>query len=461
MTFEPTKRSIRQHNVPEWFHDAKFGIFIHWGLYSVPAFAPVTGLTMVESSKKGEEYHNRNNPYAEWYLNTLRIAGSPTEKYHNEIYGKDFSYDKFIPIFNNEIKKWDPKEWVKLFKKAGAKYVVLVTKHHDGFLMWPSKHKNPKKENYYASRNIVGELTEEVKSLGLKMGFYYSSSLDWSYNLNPITDRLSFFINGVTTPEYTKYVKNHWYELIDEYQPLILWSDIGVPPPFDLFELFSYYYNRFPDGVINDRWDKIYHEDRKVYRMRRTPFYDYTTPEYETYNDITMKKWEANRGIGYSYGYNKMEKEEDYLSSKKLIRLLVDIVSKNGNLLLNVGPMADGTIPEIQQRVLLDIGEWLEVNGEGIYGTRAWNRAEGKTLDGIEIRFTQKENILYLHLLGKPKGDKLVVLSFTINEYSKIELFGENNALEWKQNGENIEISVPLNIKQSAVYTFKITPKPL
>ncbi|MFX1457490.1 MAG: alpha-L-fucosidase, partial [Promethearchaeota archaeon] len=179
MKFEATQESIKKHEVPEWFHDAKFGIFIHWSLSSVPAFA-ITGIDLVDSMKKGIEEHFKNNPYAEWYLNSLRISGSPTQIYHEKTYGTDFSYSDFVPIFNEEIKKWDPDEMAELFNKAGAKYVVLVTKHHDGFLLWPSDYSNPKKENYHASRDIVGELTAAVKKRGMKMGFYYSGALDWS-----------------------------------------------------------------------------------------------------------------------------------------------------------------------------------------------------------------------------------------------------------------------------------------
>ena len=134
MKFEPDRRSIKKHQVPDWFHDAKFGIFIHWGIYSVPGFA-TTGLDLIESEKRGSDVHFKNNPYAEWYLNTLRIDGSPTQNYHRENFGDSFSYDDFSEIFNEEIKKWNPTEWAQLFKQVGAKYVVLVTKHHDGFLL--------------------------------------------------------------------------------------------------------------------------------------------------------------------------------------------------------------------------------------------------------------------------------------------------------------------------------------
>ena len=288
------------------------------------------------------------------------------------------------------------------------------------------------------------------------MGFYYSSSLDWSFSHEPIKDRLSFMVNGITTPEYTKYVKDHWYELIDEYEPSILWSDIGAPPLLDIFELFAYYYNKFPEGVINDRWDKMYHEDGSLIKLRRTPSYDFTTPEYETYNTIKKKKWESNRGIGNSYGYNKMEKEGDYLTSAEIIKMLVDIVSKNGNLLLNIGPMPDGKIPEIQKEVLLGIGQWLEINGDGIYGTRPWERAEGTTLDNLEIRFTYKNEILYIHLLNNPIGKTLRILSLRIPQISTIKLLGNNDQLIWEQNQEDLIINIPETLIESPVYVFKV-----
>ena len=455
MIIEPTKTSIRKHKVPNWFHDAKFGIFIHWGLYSVPAFA-VKELSFTESPAVGEEYYFKNNPYAEWYLSTLRISGSPTHEYHKKEYGEDFSYDDFVPIFNEELKKWNPEEWAELFKKAGAKYVVLVTKHHDGFLLWPTKYPNPMKANYIANRNIVSELTNSVKSEGMKMGFYYSTSFDWSFNPEPVDTLKSHMINGITTPEYTEYVKNHWYELINDYKPSILWSDIGAPPLLDLFELFAYYYNKYPDGVINDRWDKIFHKDGKVYKMRRTFFYDYTTPEYKSYNIIKKKKWESNRGIGNSYGYNKMEKEGDYLTSNDIIKMLVDIVSKNGNLLLNVGPMPDGTIPELQKQALLGIGQWLRINGEGIYGTRPWERAEGKTSDNLEVRFTHKNEMLYIHLLKTPKARSLKLLSLKIPKDSSIMLLNYDDPLIWEQDQEDIIIKIPDNLRESPVYVFKV-----
>jgi len=448
-------KSVKKHKVPDWFHNAKLGIFIHWGLYSVPAFA-VTGLDLVESMKRDLEEHFKNNPYGEWYLNSLRIEGSPTQQYHKDKYGEDFVYDDFIPIFNEEIKKWNPKEWAELFNKAGAKYVVLVTKHHDGFLLWPSKYPNPKKKNYKASRDIVGELSNEVRKKGLKMGFYYSGTLDWSFNLEPIKDGRTFVENGVRTAEYIEYANNHWYELIDKYNAIILWNDIGYVPT-NAYKIFEYFYTKFPEGIINDRWKQI---RKKGDNFPRVHHNDYLTPEYEVFNKIMKKKWETNRGIGNSYGYNRMENEEDYLDSEKIIRMFVDIVSKNGNLLLNVGPMADGTIPEHQRKVLLNLGEWLEINGEAIYDTHPWVKAEGVTIDGIEVRYTKTQESLFVTLLEEPEEKELEIKSLVINEKSTVRLLGNDNEIEWSQMEENLKLKIPDDLFNSPAYSFKITPTP-
>lgn len=451
MKYEPNKESISTHEMPKWFSDAKLGIFIHWGLYSVPAFA-LTGMDLIESEERGVEEHFEDNPYAEWYLNTLRIPGSPTQKYHRETYGEDFNYDDFVPIFNEELKKWNPNKMAETFKQAGAKYVVLVTKHHDGFLLWPSEYPNPNKENYCASRDIVGELSEAVRKEGMKMGHYYSGVLDWSFTPEPITTARSF-LRGSTSPEYIEYANNHWYELIDKYETMILWNDIGYPPT-DIYEIFAYFYNKRPDGLINDRW-RIYSSST----IKRIPS-DFITPEYRLYKRIKKQKWETCRGIGNSFGYNKFETEKDYLSSEELIRMFVDIVSKNGNLLLNVGPMADGTIPEPQEKCLLGLGKWLEVNGEAIFGTRPWIRAESETTSEIKVRYTQKEDALYAIILAKPEENKITIKSLTASENTTIQLLGTEGSLEWTQQDDNLTIKVPEKPKEFPAYAFKITPKP-
>lgn len=452
MTYTADKESISKHEVPEWYHDAKLGIFIHWGLYSVPAFA-VTGVDLVESMKKGFEVHFTNNPYAEWYLNTLRIPGSPTQIYHDETYGKNFSYDDFVPMFNEATKKWDPNEWTEFFKKIGAKYVVLTTKHCDGFLLWPSKYPNPNKENYIAIRDIVGELTEAVRKNEMKMGFYYSTAWDWSFNLNPIKDAASFVENYINPPEYTEYVNKHIYELIDKYKPKLLWADMGYPPGTNVLEIFAYFYNNIPDGVVNDRWKQINPENKTFAKLAH---FDYTTPEYTVFKKIKEKKWETCRGIGNSFGYNKFESDVDYLTPEEVILMLIDIVSKNGNLLLNVGPMADGTIPEGQKKCLLRLGKWLDVNGEAIFGTRPWKRAKGNTLEGIPVRFTQKNELLFIILMGKPETDEIHIENINLKKISQVNLLGNEKNLKWRVQNSNLIITLPQKIEISPAISFRV-----
>ena len=456
MKYEPTKQSLKNHKVPNWFNDAKLGIFIHWGLFSVPAFA-ITGIDINESMERGSEEHFKNNPYAEWYLNSLRIPGSPTQAFHKENYGEDFSYDDFVPIFNNELKKWNPEEMGELFRKAGAKYVVLVTKHHDGFLLWPSKFSNPRKKKYRAARNVVEELTQSVRSKGMKMGYYYSGALDWSFQSEPITDGKSYIENGPNEIKYTEYANAHWYELIDDYNPMILWNDIGYPPNTNVYEIFAYFYNQNPEGVINDRWKQFHKSNIKVPKVRH---WDFFTPEYETMPKITKNKWEANRGIGFSYGYNRMETEKEYLKSEDIIKMLVDIVSKNGNLLLNVGPMPDGSIPDYQKKVLIELGEWLEINGESIYSTKPWRKAEGRSNGENSIRFTQNQESLFIHLIEYPKEYEVKIDSITIPGDSKVNILGYDHPIKWSQQNDDLLIFLPDDLNLTPVLVFKVYPKP-
>jgi len=263
---------------------------------------------------------------------------------------------------------------------------------------------------------------------------------------------------------------------------LILWNDIGYPPGTNIFELFAYFYNKFPDGLVNDRWMQVSKGLRKLVKFppiralinwiakRSTEkgdaslptvhHYDFSTPEYSSFKRIVEDKWECTRGIGNSFGFNEFESEKDYLTSEELIRMLIDIVSKNGNLLLNVGPMADGTIPEIQKKRLLDLGKWLEVNGEAIYGTRPWIRAEGKTLDNFEVRYTQKEGALFAIMLDKPKSDRTTIRSLKVNDKTTIHILGYEPTLEWNQEGDDISILIPKNLSEAPAYSFKISPKP-
>lgn len=442
--YESTWESIKQHGVPEWYEDAKLGIFIHWGLYSVPGWAPPTG----ELGKVDPKEWFKNNPYAEWYLNSMKIKDSPTWKYHVKTYGANFSYLDFVPIFNREVKKWRPEQWAELFREAGARYVVLTTKHHDGFTLWPSRVINPHRQgNQQGSElDLVGDLAQAVRKLGLKMGLYYSGGLDWSFYEPPITREKEVWSTVQQSDEFVKYVDAHWRELIDRYHPDILWNDISYPINGDAKGIFSEYYSRFPEGVINNRWG--------------IDFADFTTPEYATYDQATPKKWEATRGIGFSFGYNRAEGPQHMLSVNKLVDMFVDIVSKNGNLLLDVGPQADGTIPALQVERLRGLGRWLRVNGEAIFGSRPWIKAEGKTKEGIDLRFTKKGDSVYAILLDKPGESAITISDLMADDKTKIELLGVKNSLSWSQYGRDLKVSLPSPLSESEAYTLKITPKP-
>jgi alpha-L-fucosidase len=464
VSYEPTFESIKQHQVPPWFHDAKLGIFIHWGLYSVPGWAPEGPDIDKQVAQKGWETMFANNPYAEWYLNTLRNGDTPTRLHHIKTYGEKFSYDDFAPMFNQAVQEWNPEEWATLFKKVGARYVVLTTKHHDGFLLWPSSHTSPRKQGHYGtSRDIVGELSEAVRKHSMRMGLYYSGGLDWSFNETPVRDIADVHGTIVQSPDFVAYSHAHWHELIDRYAPSILWNDIGYPAAADVPELFAYYYNSVPEGVINDRWSQQLdnlRDSKEFVGPRPAAHSDFTTPEYASYDQIVEKKWEATRGIGHSFGYNQNEGPEDYLSVEELVRSFVDIVSKNGNLLLDVGPMADGTIPDLQRERLLGLGAWLDVNGEAIFGTLPWVIAEGETREHIPVRFTRKNGALYAVLLDTPEGGQVALEKLQAGTGTTIQLLGGKEYLEWTQEREHILVTLP-NLDASPAHTLKIVPQPM
>lgn len=473
--YQPELVSIKQHPLPAWYDDAKFGIFIHWTISSVPAYAP-TGLGDISEifDRESEAFGYTHQPYAEWYLNSLRIKGSPVYEYHRKTYGPDYPYENFARIFNEESQQWDPQAWADLFKQAGAKYVVLVTKHHDGFLLWDSQYPNPFIPNYRTTRDVTGELTDSVRARDMKMGFYYSSPLDWTFTSDPILGTADLFTTGPMSQAYLRYVENHWKELIDKYDPAVLWSDIGYPPEGNLPELFAYFYNHNPEGVVNDRWFQIpsqYISPEGVEKFRslvneigktadsaalpKVPHCDYITTEYKNLEHKADFKWEANRGIGNSFTYNQFEKPEDYRTAPELIRLLVDVISKNGNLLLNVGPRPDGSIPEPQVEALQGIGRWLAVNGEAVYGTRPYSRAGDETGDGLKVAYTAKENLLYITLLQQPQG-ALKLPDLPLKEGTALTLLGTNQEAEWQKEGSNVRISLPSGLDWESIPVLRM-----
>lgn len=438
--YEPTLESLNRHSLPEWYADAKLGIFIHWGLYSVPGWAP---LVHPEHDFTSQDYIE-NNPYAEWYLNTMRLDGSPTHAYHREHYGADYDYYNFAPLFDKEIEKWDPQVWAKIFRDAGAKYIVLTSKHHDGFTLWPSSTPNPKlpADRQHASRDIVGELSTAVRNQGMRMGLYYSGGYDWTFVPGPIRAKEDYEKVKPQSDAYGKYADAQVRELIARYRPSVLWNDIDYPKSGHPLEIIAEYYNAIPDGVVDDRFG-VKHSDFK-------------SPEYQTLDRISPEKWEECRGLGRSFGYNRAEGEAETIAPDHLIYLLVDIVSKNGNLLLDVGPEADGTIPPVQMERLQALGAWLRQNGEAIYGTHPWQRAAGETADHIPVRFTQKAGALYATLLGQPKTSSVAFQALSVSVDAKVSLLGQVKPLAWSQQGDDLNVTLPPTLPGHYAYVVKI-----
>lgn len=457
--YEATHDSIATHPLPEWYQDAKFGVIIHYGIYTIPAWAPIY-------NPVGKIFSNEffiNNPYPEWYANTMQIKKSPTYQYHLEHYGANFKYDDFAPLFNEELKKWNPDAWSKLFAKAGVKYVVFVTKHHDGFLLWNSQYRNPYKPNFVATRDVVAELTKSVRKQGLRMGLYYSGGYDWSWpseTAEPITDLETSMAKIPQSLAYSDYVFNQWNELIQKYKPDLLWNDIALPSQVKKWEIFSNYYNLMPEGVFNNRWGQGDGIDFAVLGQpfdfmidiqRKQDWFDYYSPEYLPNYMLTKHKWEADHGIGFAFGYNREEllHPEHLRSLDQLIEDLADVVSKNGNLLLGIPVEADGTIPTYYHNLLEGIGQWLIINGEAIYKTKPWRNAEGKANGVISVRFTQSkdEKYLYIILLKNPQHNDVKFDGFSI-PFKKIEVLDKHPIVVNAQNEEG-NLTVYLSAAQT------------
>lgn len=352
---EPTWESIKERGYPQWFNDAKLGIFIHWGLYSVPSW----------THKEG---------YSEWSYKGWRDGNSKAVDFAKKVYRKDFKYEDFRGMFKAEL--FDPQEWADLFKRAGAKYVILVTKHHDGYALWDSKYA-PEWNSVETGphRNIVAELTDAVRKDDLKMGFYYSLP-EWSsklhrWEIDP-NDSIGKYVDQHMIPQFK--------ELVSKYKPSLVFTDgewWNTAEQWHARELISWYYNLVGDeAIVNDRWGA-------------GADYGFKTPEYSAGITMTDRPWAEVRGIGRSFGLNRNEPIENYLTEDALIHHFATLVANGGGLTLNVGPAGDGQIPLLQQERLLQLGEWLRVNGEAIYGTRAYKKhTEEKMIDISRIDST-------------------------------------------------------------------------
>ncbi|GAB3978882.1 hypothetical protein GCM10029978_072780 [Actinoallomurus acanthiterrae] len=423
--YQPTKASLDTHPVPRWYKDAKFGIFIHWGVYSA-----IGGAVRQSAS--------------EWYLWYQSTKDSAEWKYHRDTYGENVVYDDFIPRFTAE--HYDPDAWVRLFEAAGAEYFVLTSKHHEGFALFPSAVTDRNAVTMGPKRDLVGELVTAARRRGrIHPGLYYSLGEFFNPALgrpmrNFYTDQEIPLVGYKPVKDYVgDYELKQLREIIDRYDPDVLWADgqwFRPPgdPPWRSEEPISYYYNRAKDRrtpkgvVVNDRFDT--HLDYATYEQRTNP-------------DTDPQKWESCITIGYSWGYNKHELPEDFKTSEYLIRLLADVVSKNGNLLLNIGPKPDGTIPDILEGRLRDIGDWLAINGSAIYGSAPWQRAQEDDADP-GVRYTVTPGRFHVIVFGWPGGELVLPGDLPLAHDTRITLLGHRGApLRWTRKDGKVMITMP------------------
>ncbi len=469
--FRPDWESLQKYEVPDWYKDAKFGIFIHWGLYSVPAFAN------------------------EWYPRDMYVEGSQENKHHVETYGPvdKFGYKDFIPMFKAE--HYDPAAWADLFKKAGAKYVVPVAEHHDGFAMYDSGVSDWTAAKMGPHRDLIGDLGKAVRAAGLHFGVS-SHRVEHNFFLgvgrtipSDINDPQyaafygpahTWLANPRGTPldnDFT-YVSSAWAndwlaraaELVEKYHPDVVYFDWWIGQPSirpNLTRFAAFYYNtslKYGDhvGVINYK-DYAMQEHSGVLDLERGQLGDIRPLYWQTDTSISNRSW----------GYIK---DDTFKSPEFVVHQLIDIVSKNGNLLLNFGPRSDGTIPEQVQQVLLDVGSWLNVNGEAIYGTRPWRiYGEGPTkvaagsfhdtdtanYTAEDFRFTTKGDVLYAIGLKWPSKKEIVIHSLGRTAGSEpvqsVSLLGGDAKLQFEQRADGLHVHLPSQPPAKYAYALRMT----
>jgi len=459
-TYQPNWASLDARPIPGWYQDAKFGLFIHWGVYSVPAWGV-----------RGE--------YAEWYWNKMadHRPDNPWWKFHQANYGANFPYAEFAPMFRAEL--FDAKQWADLFVRSGARYIVPTSKHHEGFALWPSAEASRDWGRPWNSvevgphRDLLGELSEAVRARGLRFGLYYSL-YEW-YNPLWLSDRARF-VDQHLFPQFK--------DVVTRYRPSLIFSDGEwemTSKQWRSEELLAWLYNESSardEVVVDDRWGSD----------TRHKHGGYYTTEYAAGMEGAAHPWEESQGMGFSYGYNRAETLDDYKSGRNLILLLIDTVSRGGNLLLDLGPRADGMIPVIMQQRLVEIGDWLKVNGEAIYGTRfagrscQWTSGPRPTqqfgeykvkydlLDLVgqapvkghavkQVYFTQGTDDLYAISVGWPAGD-LVLHDVQVPSDSLVTLLGRAGPVASQVNGTSLRIIMPAvapdGLPCQVAYAFRI-----
>ena len=454
MKYEPNWESLKQYTVPDWFVDAKFGIFIHWGVYAVPAFG------------------------SEWYPRNMYIEGSAEFEHHRKTWGaqSEFGYKDFIPMF--KAKQWDPEAWVDLLKNAGAKYVVPVGEHHDGFPMYDCSFTAYNAAKMGPCRDVCAELAEAARREGLHFGV----SSHRAFNAHYYTFRDNFDTSNVAyhklyglphpdeAPVSYEFVLD-WYartqEMVDKFSPDILWFDFGWHRdefgPW-LPRVAAHYYNH----ALEHGYEPVLQ-----YKAKLPDGVAVLDLERSKLDEIREHYWQTDTAVSYkSWGYIE---GDDFKSVASMVHDLADIVSKNGNLLMNIGPRADGTIPQEVQDLLLGIGKWLGVNGEAVYGTRCWETF-GEGLTGVpkhfderaqaaytaeDIRFTTNGETLYAIALGWP-GEQLTIKSLgsgssvKSDAISEITMLGSDEKLSWSQDEAGLTIEMPAKQPCEHACTLKI-----
>lgn len=474
--FAPSWDSLGAYRVPEWFRDAKFGIFIHWGVYSVPAFG------------------------SEWYSRNMYQRDNPAFKHHVETYGPQskFGYKDFIPMFRGE--HFDADAWVDLFARAGARYVVPVAEHCDGFAMYDSGISGWNAARMGPRRDIVGALEAATRKRGLHFGASsHRAEHWWWYNggmkfASDVQDPRYAGLYGPARPmqlpgasEAREPDPNHleqwlapdaafmddWLarssEIVDKYHPDLIYFDwwIGQPAFQPYLKRFAaYYYNAAAQrnqGVVLTYKEHYFPENAAVLDIERGKL-----------DALRLLPWQTDTSVSiHSWGYVA---NDEYRDAKSLIGELVDIVSKNGNLLLNVGPMADGTIPAQARAVLLQMGAWLDTNGEAIYGSRPWllygegpTRVASSALNtdpqqytAEDIRYTTHNGALYAIALGWPAGGELQLHTlwqgtpYLPGPVCSVQLLGTSSQISWEQRKDGLHIRMPHSNPDEPAFTFRI-----